>query len=153
MGAPSLKTSLVIRQAGLQDWESLSRLIAECAAEHSGFNGVNDAQLAHDGILHGVRTGEAVFVAEEGGVPVGYVAWVHFPLSPEGHVSGLGTFVSRDFRRQGISKKLRDAAVQHCKRKGYSRIEGVAHVDNDAGLSSSIDKGFKIVGYLVSKEI
>ena len=142
-----------IRQATLNDWTALAGLVAKMLVEHSSFDTMSSPSTVGEGILHGLRTNEAVFVAEKDGKFHGYVAWVHFPLSPEGLVSGLGTYVEPEFRKKGLSEKLREAATAFCKRKGYTTIQGVAHKDNKAGLESSLKNGFSVAGYLVSKRL
>lgn len=142
-----------IRLATLNDWNALSALVAKMLVEHSSFDPLNSPSMVGEGILHGLRTNEAVFVAEKEGKLCGYVAWVHFPLSPEGLVSGLGTYVEPEFRKEKLSERLRQEATDFCKRKGYTTIQGVAHKDNEAGLQSSLKNGFSVAGYLVTKSL
>ena len=142
-----------IRLATVGYWNPLSQLIAKMLVEHAKFDPLSNTMVVGEGILHGVKTNEAVFVAEKDNKFVGYVAWVHLPLSPEGLVSGLGTYVEPDFRGSGVSEKLRNAATDFCKRKGYTTIQGVAHVDNEGGIESSLKNGFEVTGYLVSKRL
>ena len=142
-----------IRHARLDDWEPLTKLIAKMVVDHSKFDPMTNTTVVGEGILHGIRSNEAVFVAEHEEELRGYVAWVHLPLSPAGLVSGLGTYVEPEYRKVGVSKLLRDAATDFCKRKGYCVVQGVAHIDNEAGLQSSLANGFYITGHLVSKNL
>jgi len=149
-----MSNEVVIRQATIDDWNSLAALIAQMNFDHSQkFDPINSIHLVGEGILHGIRTNEAVYVAELDNKMVGYCAWVHLPLSPEGLVNGYGTYVDEAHRGKKISEKLRASATKHCKLLGYDTIQGVAHLDNDAGLQSSLRNGFEIKGHLLQKAI
>jgi GNAT superfamily N-acetyltransferase len=142
-----------VRRATLADWDVLSRLMAKMLVGHTKFEPLSSPEAVAAGVMQGLKTDEAVFLAETSSGPVGYIAWVCFPLSPPGLVSGLGTYVEPEFRGKGVSAQLRDAAEEFCKSKGATVVQGVVHVDNESGLESSLRRGFKVTGHLLSKSL
>jgi L-amino acid N-acyltransferase YncA len=62
------------------------------------------------------------------------------------HVGVIGTFIEKDFRRQGVGKRLFEATFDAARRKGYEKLFTYVRADNDAALSAYLAQGFSIVG-------
>jgi GNAT superfamily N-acetyltransferase len=98
------------------------------------------------------QRGEPTFVAEVGpyGVIAGYILWGE--SAPPGWFTkrvcyGWGTFVAHRWRRSGVANKLRAKALETAKERGYDCVVGTAF--SEAGLSSALHDGFKIIGHHV----
>lgn len=143
-----------IRRATDDDWVDIMMLYqgANDEIDATFGRGANMALIA-DGVKYALQNDDAVFLAEDDGKVVGVVAWTHTPLCKPAQCVGFGTFVRPRYRRQGVSKMLREAASAWCVSKGYASVEGIAAVTNVAGLRSVLADGFTIVGYLVEKKL
>ena len=62
------------------------------------------------------------------------------------HVGVIGTYVDLERRRQGIASRLFAATFEAAKRKGYEKFFSYVRADNEAGLHTYLDQGFRIVG-------
>jgi GNAT superfamily N-acetyltransferase len=87
-----------------------------------------------------------VFVMEESGELVGFVAWI--PIS-DSEAVGYGTYVAQDFRRKGISEALRSASKEHLKSIGISIVTGGVAMFNEPAMKAVQKQGFKPVAYVV----
>jgi L-amino acid N-acyltransferase YncA len=62
------------------------------------------------------------------------------------HVGVIGTYVELDRRRQGIATRLFAATFDSARRKGYEKFFSYVRADNEAGLRTYLNQGFRIVG-------
>jgi GNAT superfamily N-acetyltransferase len=141
--------SIEVKRATWEDEQILADLYRAATEERGDTN----LQLVFDGVRYALQNDDAVYLAFDGDRPVGVVAWTHTPLAAEGAVVGFGTYVVPQYRRQGIQRRLRAAATDHCRQKHYKTVEGVVSENNVAGLQSALDDGFEVVGYLVRKTL
>lgn len=145
---------LIIRQATADDDARLACLVAALGDEledRFGYPSSNDLVTAT--VRHGVANDDAVFVAEAGGDVIGIVAWVNPPGFASDIAHGLGTYVVPEWRRKGVSERLRKAAMDHCRRKGRRWVYGTASTGNEAGIVSGVAVGFKEIGRLYRLEL
>lgn len=143
-----------IRLAEAADLGAIRELVEKASeelAEAYGMPRVDELMMA--GIVHGVREGEAVVVAEQMEEIVGYCAWVHLPGCPPEAVEGLGTYVMPLARKDYVSHDMRVYATDHARRRGYEYVRGEVAMSNEAGLKSALANGFEITGYTVRKEL
>lgn len=70
---------------------------------------------------------------------------------------GWGTYVSPAFRKQNLSKKMRDKAKKLLYDMGFTHVLGTAVQNNTAGFESGVKAGFELIATLhlltLSKEI
>jgi GNAT superfamily N-acetyltransferase len=145
---------LIVRKATWADEDVLAELYRAANTELGSKYGRGESiQLVFDVLRYALQNDDAVFLAFDGDWAVGAVAWTHTPLARDGVAVGVGTFVRPEYRRSDVSRKLRQAASDYCKEKGYTSVEGVVAEGNVAGLQSALDNGFKVVGYLVEKQL
>lgn len=83
----------------------------------------------------------------------GFTFWIGGTLNPlfdvrDNVCSGLGTFVHKEYRRQGFSRELRIAALDYVKKAGYTRLDGTTY--DKLGLDTVKKLGAKAVGLIVS---
>ena len=102
---------------------------------------------------YGIEHDEAVLVAEDDELLVGFVAWTHLPDAADGEVVAAGTYVAPDYRERGISNALRAAAKDRCREKGYRFVSGTVLTENHAGVQAVASSGGKIVGYIVRYDL
>lgn len=138
-----------IRLATTDDLEALRGLVEAYTEETAQHGTERQPALLLDAILYGIRSDEAVVVAEQFDDVVGFCAWVHLPMSPDGKVEGLGTYVTPEWRLDHVSERMRQAARAHAVKRGYRYVDGVAADGNEAGLRSVLNMGFRAVGVLV----
>jgi L-amino acid N-acyltransferase YncA len=62
------------------------------------------------------------------------------------HVGVVGTYVSLECRRQGVSRSLFTASFEAARRKGYEKLLTYIRADNPAALATYLNHGFRIVG-------
>lgn len=143
---------MIIRLATTDDVEQLRELVVAYGEEVEERGTERNDALLLDAIVYGVRAGEAVVVAEHLEDIVGWCAWVHLPMSPRTKCEGLGTYVTPEWRHDGVSRKLRDFAERHATALGYRYVDGCAAEDNIAGFESVMRMGFRVIGRLVRLE-
>lgn len=148
---------MVIRHWQASDADQLRPLIRGMLEETFA----DGAQLAPEdtnvGILLAMgllwsAAGEPTFVADQDGMLLGFCLWGPEPNPLEmvgrpGSLMGVGTFVAKGHRLDGLATRIRSAALLHAKRLGYKRISGVAY--SQAGLQSSLAVGFKVTAQVV----
>jgi L-amino acid N-acyltransferase YncA len=62
------------------------------------------------------------------------------------HVGVIGTFVDLALRRQGIATRLFAATYEAARGKGYEKFFTYVRADNEAGLTTYLRQGFRMVG-------
>ncbi len=95
------------------------------------------------------------FVALINGQPVGYLRYVTQPIGPDNDcpamaidevplVEGkiLGFFVLDSWRRQGIGRKLQQAALTHARAQGLYQLRSRTAIDNTANQQLKLKLGF-----------
>jgi len=147
---------MTVRPATQEDWPSVKKLLRFTFSELRDTCGSDDIfDVASHVVSRGIDTGEAVFVAEDQmGELGGYVAWVgKIPGMPDDVAFGVGTYVLPKHRGNGLSERLRDAAIARCRELGYRRVRGEASNKNTAGIASCEKLGFQVVGVVVEKAL
>jgi GNAT superfamily N-acetyltransferase len=97
----------------------------------------------------GVARGEAVVVAEDDGVIVGFCLWVHNEGTADDEVAALGTYVVPTHRKRNLSGQMREMAKEHCRLRGYKRVAGAVLYGNEPGLMSALASGARLAGTLL----
>jgi ribosomal protein S18 acetylase RimI-like enzyme len=62
------------------------------------------------------------------------------------HVGVIATCIDLGCRRQGIGKRLFEAAFEAARQKGYEKVSTYVRGDNPAALAAYLKNGFRIVG-------
>lgn len=138
------------------DWRGLRPLVKAFLTEHYAAGGdfrptrQNTEAFLRRGV-QGAAAGDPCVVAIEGGKIVGFTLWVGLPdfglETRERVCSGLGTYVVKECRRQGWSRRIREAAIELAKTAGYTRLDGTA-LDR-RGLKAAESTGATVVGVQV----
>jgi N-acetylglutamate synthase-like GNAT family acetyltransferase len=119
--------SIHIRKAQLQDVNALTKLLRSlgwfaCLASEA--NESDRERVAHHLTLCNSDNSHSIYVAEENGEVIGYIAihWLPylFLTAPEGYISEL--FVSETARGQGIGTQLLEVAKEEAQARGCSRL-------------------------------
>ena len=89
-----------------------------------------------------------VLIAREYDKPVAVLMWGQLPQGGfdrvnEDVANGWGAYTAPDYRRQGISRRLRLRAIEEMDLLGIEIVTGTAILTNLAGIESSRDIGFK----------
>ena len=142
-----------IRLATRDDLPTLVKLVGFATAEIERKFGTPRVAAHMKCIEYGINAGDAVVVAEQNGDIVGWCAWVALPETPEGYVSGLGTWTFEPYRHEHVARDMRKFAAEHCRKRGHKFVTGIAAVGNDAGLKSCLAMGFKVTGYEVALDL
>jgi GNAT superfamily N-acetyltransferase len=117
------------------DWRPLRPLMTDFLTEHCAAGGDflptrNNVEFFLRKGVRAAAKGDPTFVAYDGGKPIGFCLWTGTQDAGldlrERVLQGFGTFVIRERRKQGWSKRIREAANEQAKKKGYERIDGVA---------------------------
>ena len=143
----------MIRAAKLEDAGRMATLVRACCAELEEQHGaIRATELIVGAMGSALREGQTLFVAEEGDQIVGVCLWIDQP-GLEDCVAGLGTYVHGAFRRRGLSSELREKAENHWAMMARKWVTGTVASTNEAGLESSLKRGFKVVGLEVRKAL
>lgn len=147
MGAKSVNCRLATEE----DYPGIRRLIRFAMADMKRF-GQPDlypiiCQLASDGI----QRGEAVFVAESSLKEL--VACVIWVAVHDGVVETGLTYVLDHYRHQGLATHLRELAIDHARKLGHNRVEGIVRSGNDHSERSLLKIGFREAGKFYSLQL
>ena len=141
--------------AAPRDRGAFSLLWAEYLAEHEKLGSdirATDRSLEFfealfDAYVRGALRG-VVLVARWYDKPVAVLMWGELPQSAfdrvnEDVANGWGAYTSPDYRRQGVSRRLRSRAIEEMVKQGITTVMGTVILTNLAGVESSRDIGFK----------
>lgn len=138
------------RMTAITTWE----ITPEDDKAHTSFATVaNNAA----GNLQGVLTspGGTAFVADEGGVPVGYLLVAvqphHVTGEPRGYLADI--YVLPQFRRKGLSKELHRHAYDYLRRLGIRKVTNWTHTHNRVGQSTITHHGHETSYVMMAKEL
>lgn len=67
--------------------------------------------------------------------------------------NSFAIWVDEEYRGKGIAQILRDKAFKYLKEKGFETVIGVNMSNNKKAIESSKVSGFKVVGYMVEKDL
>lgn len=140
----------MIRELEAGEWPRLCEMIraASLELERYGTPRYDEALIA---LVHrSLMDCQPVFVAVEDGRPVGYCAWVKVPGTPEGLITGAGTYVDPEHRRRGLAKELRAAAADHWRERGARCVRGTVAPGNDAAREA-LGSDWSVVGLEMEK--
>ncbi|TFH66926.1 MAG: GNAT family N-acetyltransferase, partial [Gemmatimonadales bacterium] len=112
---------------------------------------MSEAPLYVEHALEGARSKDPVLVVEEDGRIVGLTLWTNAVTSPSrtGDLMTLGTWIAPSHRRTGLGSRLRAAAEDIARRRGYLRLVGSVHPDNMPGVESLKGRGWKTRAHIV----
>lgn len=108
---------------------------------------------------YGVKTGQAVVVAEQHDEStdrwdtIGWCARVWAPGLPPDRADGIGVWVHKPYRRERVASDLKEFADAYTKDLGRKEVTGTVLAENEAGLRSALKSGFKVVGYMIRKDL
>ena len=92
-------------------------------------------------------------VAESGSAIVGYI-WLKAVGSATGKAGRVAhIFVREDFRRQGLGRKLLDAAEDIFRKMGLSRSRLTVTASNKAALALYESAGYRVTRYVMDKAL
>lgn len=142
----------MIRRATREDFPRLSLLADLLSAEHEARGEAPIAHVVKGGFLAAFDLDVPVWVwvSDLADLVGAFCLWLP---TASGRAQGLGTYVQPQWRRRGISPALREKAEESMAALGQTSVEGVAVIGNEAGLMSALKQGFRVVGYLVRKEL
>lgn len=125
---------MLISFATEDDLPELAEAIAKASLELSEYGSPDMTPAVIAGAHYGVMQEQAVVVARDQAGVCGFVVWVWFEgVSAPGMVDGLGTWVSPDHRRTGLSGAMRELAERRCVEAGKTDVHGIVAIGNDAG--------------------
>ena len=136
-----------IRLLTYDDALPLQSLVEAGSAEVSQYGPTIGSGTIYPLLIQAILGGQALFCAEADGSLVGYCGWVSMPSGPEGTVYGTGTFVEKEHRGRGLAREMRERAIEHWRRLGFSQVIGTAAAGNQAGLDSAKAAGFFVSGH------
>jgi GNAT superfamily N-acetyltransferase len=97
-----------------------------------------------EAFIEGLGPRSALFIAESSGAALG--VQVIEPFAPYtramDHVATIGTFVYRNFRRQGVGRRLMEATLDFARRQGYEKIITYVRVSNSGAQTFYRRMGF-----------
>ena len=160
-----MSSSLNIRPAKPSDLEKIKELNQKLfAKEFNDFDKTLDCNWPQtDKATNYFREriegkGGCAFVAEADGLVVGYLVGglsrESYPRLLEGGLGELeNMFVEKEFRSQGLGKKLVDSFIAWCRENKIKRIRVVASAGNELGLNFYHREGFFDWEMILEREI
>jgi GNAT superfamily N-acetyltransferase len=144
---------VIVQFATRDDLPDLADAITAASSELADQYATPDSSTAIlRGATYGIERGQAVVIARDNAGICGFVIWVWFDgLSPGKGVEGLGTWVSRLHRRNGLGAAMRELAERRCVEAGRESVSGIVALGNDAALESVMADGFDVMGIAVRK--
>lgn len=153
-------TSDGIRPWRPSDWRSLRPLMSSFLNEHYAVGGDfrptrrNTEAFIRKGVKAAAKN-DPCLLAYDGGELVGFCIWAGLPDGGldlrERICLGLGTYIIPTRRRQGWSKRIREAAKEVASAAGYTRLDGVAL--DKRGLKAGEAVGGQVVGVAVRLQL
>jgi ribosomal protein S18 acetylase RimI-like enzyme len=97
--------------------------------------------------------GGTAVVADEGGLPVGYMLIVLRPDEKTGEMQGYlaDIYIKPQYRRQGLAKELHRVGEDYLRQLGIRKATNWVHATNPLGKKSSQEKGFRLWGVMLEK--
>jgi L-amino acid N-acyltransferase YncA len=143
-----------VRRDDLADAAGVARVLNGVIAEkrYTAMSG-HWTPRAEQAYFRGLGPRSEVLVAEVGGRIVAFQSIEPFAsyTSTMDHVAHLGTFVHRDFRRQGIGRRLADGALAFLREHGYEKVVVYVLAPNQGGLAYYRGLGFEARGVLTGQ--
>jgi L-amino acid N-acyltransferase YncA len=150
----TVTTDVTVRFATEEDYPSLRRRARWLDYENRKYGQESVEQEIVSAMSHAFRTNQNIVVAEnKGGEIVGFCAWVSLPISRPGEAMGVGTYVTPEYQRTGISSAMRQVMERDLRARGITSVVGVAAAGNWGGLESALKAGFSVTGWVVKKEL
>jgi GNAT superfamily N-acetyltransferase len=137
----------MIRRANIVDLPAVLSMANDLTAMHVAEGLVDNGAALRAAITAGIRH---VFVADDGGELVGFVAWIPTFI---GEACGYGTYVKPTHRRAGLSDALRDAAKVNLVANGVKVVTGAVALFNEPAIEAVKKQGFKPVAMLVQLDL
>lgn len=150
-GSPTMSIDLEIREAKLEDAESIVGILNSIVAAriYSAFDTPFTVEAEREYIrnLH-PRAVLHVAARQADQTILGFQIMEPFATYTHAfdHVATLGTYVHLQSRRQGIATGLFDATCAAALRKGYEKIFTFVRADNPVALTTYLGRGFRVVG-------
>lgn len=153
-------TSDGIRPWRPSDWRALRPLMSAFLKEHYAVG--SDFRPTRRNVEAFIRKGvkaaaknDPCLLAYDGGELIGFCIWAGMPDAGldlrERVCLGLGTYIIPSKRRQGWSKRIREAAKEVARTAGYTRLDGVAL--DKRGLKAGQSVGGNVVGVMVRLQL
>jgi L-amino acid N-acyltransferase YncA len=143
-----------VRRDDLQDAAGVARVLNSVIAErrYTALAG-HWTPEAERAFLQSLGSRSQIFVAEAGGQIVGFQVIEPFVAytSTMDHVAHLGTYVLRDWRGQGVGRRLAEVTLAFARTQGYEKAVIYVLAHNEGGLAYYGGLGFEGRGTLVGQ--
>lgn len=145
----ALQVNIAIRDIRREDAASYREALDSVCKERRYLAGVAapSLKLTKAFIEGNIAKGYPHLVAIHDGQVVGWCDAI--PGDPKmglGHVARLGMAVQKDYRRQGIGRRLLDTVIERAMRIGIEKIELGVYASNKAALALYQGAGFAVEG-------
>lgn len=140
--------SIVIRPIQQDDFEAFNRVVDSVAKEGLWLARLAAPPLAasHTFIAENIAKGWPHFVALDGKKMIGRCDIVGETRETQAHGATLGMGLLKDYRGQGIGRRLIEAAIAAAWAAGFKRIQLTVNADNAAGIALYRKVGFEAEG-------
>ena len=140
--------SVIVRPIETRDIDAFHALVDSVAREKKYLAMTRAPAISEvrDFVRGNLARGEPQFVAEHEGVLVGWADLLVRPRQTTQHTGALGMGVAREFRGQGVGRKLLQAIIERGWEIGLKRIELEVFVDNHRAIRLYESLGFQPEG-------
>jgi GNAT superfamily N-acetyltransferase len=141
----TLRRSIIIRQARIDDTAHLCDLLGELFTIESDFSPDREKQARGLQLLIGDTSGSsAIFVAEKAGAIVGMCSVQALISTAEGGRAGLveDLIVRREYRGKGIGTAMLSRILSWCTAREITRLQLLCDAENSDALEFYIAKGW-----------
>jgi len=139
---------MLIIYASLENALSFGKAVTSVCQEEkylSNTTGYNEEETL-DFVRNIIEKKHAQYYAIIKGVVVGWCDIVRKPQEFHSHIGVLGMGIIKDYRRQGIGKKLTLRTIEHAQKNGIEKIELEVFESNVVAKNFYERMGFKVEG-------
>lgn len=138
----------LLQMSAITAWEIMNSSDKEVARPEVVFTN------AHHNLIHCLSSpGGTAVVADDGGIPVGFLLIGLRPDERTGEMQGYmaDIYIYPQYRGQGLAQEFHRLGEDYLRRLGIRQATNWVHAQNPLGKKASTEKGFRLWGLMMEK--